>query len=263
MGKKMIGLNKNQNIQITVVGSGTAIPAPDHSPASVLLQSLDFTALMDIGPGTISKLPQYGLDAFELENIFISHLHPDHTLDLVTFFMICDFASGKRADIPINLIGCEGLEEFINQLMAVFPDIDLPSFGMNITEVNEEKIAVDGVRISTVLSGHTETSVSFRLDFKNSSIVYTGDCVRNTRLTALCDKADLLISECSFPEDQVTEDHMNAQTLGEMAEIAKVKQLLVTHQYPPALKVNLAEQIKKYYSGPVSIALDGTRIILD
>ena len=259
----MNAIKKGEKKRVVVLGAGTAVPAPQRSPASVLLQYTNFTALLDMGPGTIAKLPLYGVDVLTLQNIFISHLHPDHTLDLATFFMICDYASAERGDLPLNLIGCVGLEDFVLQFMSAFPDIALPSEQMKIKEVLHDDFYHGGMRIRSALSGHTATSVSFRFDIDNKSVVYTSDCVQNTALETLCEEADVLISECSYPDGWKTTDHMNAQTLGRMAENARVKRLIVTHQYPPALKVNLEEQIKQYYSGSVLIAEDGCNIELD
>ena len=121
----------------------------------------------------------------------------------------------------------------------------------------------DGVMISSTLSGHTPKSIAFKLEFKFGSLVYTGDCVKNNDLIKFCKGVDVLISECSFPDDWVTGDHMNAHDLGKMASSAKVGQLIVVHQYPPSLSVDIGSQISQHYSGPVMIAKDGTRVSLN
>ena len=56
---------------------------------------------------------------------------------------------------------------------------------------------------------------------------------------------------------------MNAGTLGKMAEKSQVKKLIVTHLYPPALQVDIYSQIRKYYPGPLIIASDGEKILLE
>jgi ribonuclease BN (tRNA processing enzyme) len=176
--------------------------------------------------------------------------------------MIHNYAYEKTSNPPLNLIGCIGLEQFLSQIMKQFPDISFPINSMNIREVANDKFNLGDVRVCTTLSDHTERSISFRFDFNDKSLVYTSDCVYSARLEKLCNKADILISECSFPDEWPTNDHMNAQKLGVMAENAQVKKLFVTHRYPPASDVNLEAQIKKYYSGPIRIAQDGDYIKL-
>jgi len=251
-------------LRISIIGAGTAIPAPGRSPAGILLQNADFTALLDIGPGTISRLPVYGIDPLFLENIFITHLHPDHILDIGTLFMVLDYYGEEaRQGHSLNIIACEGLKKFIDQFMRVFPDISVPAININIHEVARDEFSIGKVHLYSVLSGHTATSVSFRFEFEDVSAVYTGDCVQNPDLEMMCEQADVLIAECSYPNMWSTQDHMNACTLGQMAERAMVKQLVVVHQYPPAWEINLESQIREHYSGSIHIAKDGSKISVD
>jgi ribonuclease BN (tRNA processing enzyme) len=56
---------------------------------------------------------------------------------------------------------------------------------------------------------------------------------------------------------------MNADSIGQLAARAGVKRLVVTHRYPPAMKVDLAAEIHRHYAGPVILAQDGTKVHLD
>jgi len=94
------------------------------------------------------------------------------------------------------------------------------------------------------------------------SIVYSGDASPRGELAGLATGADLLISECSFPSGWETEDHLNADTVGAIAQQAGVKSLMVTHCYPPALAVDLVEQIHRRYDGEVRLAHDGQHVSL-
>ena len=250
-------------IEIIVIGAGTSVPVADHSPASIYARCGSFSVLMDIGPGTLSKLPLYDVDAFGLENIFVTHLHPDHLLDLATFFQMSNYAADRRSGIPLDIFSCDGSQKFFDELMELFPDIEKPTYEVKTHEMMRDGLEKDGVMISSTLSGHTPKSIAFKLEFKFGSLVYTGDCVKNNDLIKFCKGVDVLISECSFPEGWVTEDHMNAQALGEMASSAKVGQLIVAHQYPPSLNVDISSQISQYYSGPIVVAKDGTRVSLN
>lgn len=249
-------------IEIIVIGAGTGVPVKGYSPAGIFIRLGEFSALLDIGPGTLSRLPLYAIDAFELENIFITHLHPDHVLDLAMFIQMSNYSMDRRREIPIDIYGCEGFSEFFDELMKLFPDIEKPTFDVRIHEMVSGDLEKDGVIISSVLSGHTQNSIAFRLGFKSGSLVYTGDCVKTEELMEFCKGATILISECSYPDNWQTNDHMNAHSLGVLASSANVKQLMVVHQYPPAIRVDLASQIGQFYSGPILIAEDGTRVTI-
>jgi ribonuclease BN (tRNA processing enzyme) len=247
-----------EDIRVIIIGSGTGVPVENRSPAAIFLRAGNFSALLDIGPGSLSKLPQYRVDAVNLKHIFITHLHPDHVLDLAIFYLISDYAPERRKGQSLNIVGCEGLKNFVSRLMQLFPDISPPTFQVNIVEMANSITELENVKISSTLSGHTNNSVSFRFDFIMGSLVYTGDCVYSTKLEEFCQGADILICECSYPQGWKTNDHMTAQHVGMLAENSKVKQLIVTHLYPPALEIDLATQIAKNYSGQIIIAQDGT-----
>ncbi len=239
-----------------IIGAGTAIPVRNHSPASIYLKSKNFNALLDVGPGTFSKLPLYTIDLFKLNSIFISHLHPDHVLDLATYFLIQVNTNDKKK-IPINIFGCKGIKKLITQLGKLFPDIAILNPYPNIQELAEESFNIGEIQVRTVFTKHTTNSIAFRFDAPNDSFVYTSDCTYRKELEDFCTDTKVLVSECSYPDNYNTKDHLNAKTLGLLAKNAHVKCLYVTHCYPQALKQNIKKQIQKYYSGLIYIAQDG------
>ena len=44
------------DMEIILLGTGTAVPQADHTPAAILLKSPGLTALLDIGPGAAHRL---------------------------------------------------------------------------------------------------------------------------------------------------------------------------------------------------------------
>jgi ribonuclease BN (tRNA processing enzyme) len=249
-------------MEIILLGTGTSLPAPDHTPTSILLRSDRFTALLDIGPGAVHKAASCGVDLFSLQHIFLTHLHSDHTLDLVTFIQMNDSTPRRQRKTPVHLTGCRGTQAFFEGLMQVYPGIAPSSYALHIRELGEERFEQGGIQISTAYSHHTPVSLCYRFDMPEGSLVFTGDCAAGASLEQFCSGVDLLIGECSFPSGYPTADHMNADTLGQLAARSGVKRLVATHLYPAALEVNLADQIHQWYNGPVIIAQDGLRLEL-
>ncbi|HOJ00826.1 MAG TPA: ribonuclease Z [Anaerolineaceae bacterium] len=246
-------------LEAIIVGGGTAIPVLDHSPPSLYLKFKNLSALLDVGPGTFSKLPIYGINPLLINNIFVSHLHPDHVLDLVIYYMIRENAA-KKKNSPVNVIGCKGIKNFILQLNRIFPDISFSNPAIRTHEMANDEYILGDIRVRTILTGHTPHSIAFRFDFNNISFVYTSDCIYSQQLVEFCAKADILVGECSFSDSYPTSDHMNAQKIGSLAENAQVQEMFITHCYPQALKKDLKKQISKYFSGPIHITQDGDRI---
>ena len=117
-------------------------------------------------------------------------------------------------------------------------------------------------RVSSFLTGHTENSLAYRFEDQNSSFVFTGDTIYSDGLVQFCENTDLLISECSFPAGWKTDDHMTADLVGLLSKKAKVKQLVFTHQYPPAHDVDIKSQIGEFYQGKITEAKDGASFTL-
>ena len=249
-------------MEIIVLGAGTAVPSPNRSPAGVLVRREGTDFLFDIGPGTVSRMAMHGSDPFALQHLLLTHLHSDHTLDLVTLLQNLNSTPERTRQEPLYLTGCHGTKQFYDGLCQVFPDIIPETFKLHLREVGQERIEVEGLVLSAIYSGHTATSLCYRLETPEGDVVYTGDCAASTRLTEFCIGADLLICECSFPSGWKTSTHMNADEVGKLAAQAGVRHLVATHLYPPAIRADIAAQIGRHYHGRVSIAVDGSTFTL-
>lgn len=126
-------------------------------------------------------------------------------------------------------------------------------------------------------------SLSFRFDLPHRSIVYTADTGPSSTVERLAKDADLLVSEMidlkatmenirrrapdmdeKTRSDMVfhlTHHHLTSDQVGDLAQGAGVKRVVVTHlagsgvQDPEASKRHM-EQIGEVYKGPVTIARD-------
>lgn len=247
-------------ITITILGSGTAIPVRGRAPAALLWQSGDETILFDIGPGTLLRLKEHGVDFQSLNTIFLTHLHSDHTLDLVTLIQANDCLPAPGRHAPLAITGCKRTQSFFAKLMEVFPGIEPKNYPLKISEKAEEAWQEGSLMVRTALTGHTPFSLAYRIESEDGVFVYTGDAVLSDALIDLCQKADLLICDCSYPASIQSPDHMNAAAVGQLAANAQVKHLVPTHFYPQALAADIETEIRRYYSGPISLATDGMEI---
>lgn len=71
------------SFELTVLGSGSALPRLDRKPSSQHLKVQDRQFLIDCGEGTQLELKRYGIRFQRIHHIFISHLHGDHYLGLM------------------------------------------------------------------------------------------------------------------------------------------------------------------------------------
>jgi ribonuclease BN (tRNA processing enzyme) len=69
-------------MQLVVLGGSAASPNAGAGCSGYLVQHGDDNVVLDLGPGTLPELRRH-TDYRTLRAVVISHLHPDHTLDLV------------------------------------------------------------------------------------------------------------------------------------------------------------------------------------
>lgn len=249
-------------IRLVILGAGTGIPIPGYSPAGHLVQIRDTPILFDIGPGTLPRLAAAGVDYRELDTIFITHHHPDHTLDLVTLFQAYDSTPGWARRDPLRLVGGRGTALFYKQLMTAYPDISPTTYHLDLIEMEQDRLVFQDWTVSAALTGHTPNSLGYRLEAEGKSIVFSGDATLTAGLAKLADQADIFICECSFPGVEASSDHLAAGQVGWLAQKAGVKRLILVHLYPPAREVDLLSQIGKEFGGQAEIATDGLALSL-
>lgn len=249
-------------MEIVILGSGTAIPVKDHSPAGILISHEDHHFLIDIGPGTLTRLFQIGISFDQLDYLLSTHLHPDHTLDLATLLQVFDSAPNSRRTRSFSIIGSKGTKDFIDRLLILYPEITPQTYALKIQEVYQDEFNLFGLKIKSAPTGHTPYSVAYSIEDQKNKIVYSGDAAPQGDLITLATDADFLICECSFPSGWKSNEHLTADSLGIIASQSRVKSLIVTHRYPPALEIDLEKQIRQHYKGSIHLALDGYCVTL-
>ena len=100
------------NITVTILGSGTCVPSLKRSSCSVLLEVGDSKLLFDSGPGTMRRLLEAGITIFDISFIFYSHLHPDHTGELVTFLFATKYPDGNSRTTSLTITAGRGFSAF-------------------------------------------------------------------------------------------------------------------------------------------------------
>ncbi|MBM3128568.1 MAG: ribonuclease Z [Chloroflexi bacterium] len=247
-------------IRFTILGAGTGVPMPQRSPAGVLVQIGATPLLFDLGPGTIPRLDAAGVSYRDLEFVFLTHLHPDHTLDLVMLLQALNYTPSFTRERPLRLFGCVGTRALYDDLLRAYPSVAPRGFELTIRELSAERIAFDAWTIETAPSAHTATSIAYRIEAEDKALVYTGDAKENPALIEIARDADAFVCECAFPRGYATRDHMTADAVGRVARAARVKRVILNHLYPPALEVDVVAQVRAEYAGEIIVAEDGTRI---
>ena len=98
-------------LRVTVLGSGNPWTTRAQASASVLVEvgnpERDLL-LFDIGGGSLANYASLKLPVNLLDKVFLTHLHADHTADIIT--LSGSYAKVGRADGPVRVWGPSGAE---------------------------------------------------------------------------------------------------------------------------------------------------------
>lgn len=253
-------------MRVTILGSGTCVPSMTRSSCSVLVEAPQAMVLIDIGVGTMHRLLMCGKTIADLDLIFVSHFHPDHTAELVPFLFASKHGGPPHRRKPLSLMGGPGFKDFFKKLESVYGHwISLSQTPLNLIEqsAHNTQTQIGTLRLKTAPVNHNPESVALRVtDAQKKSMVYSGDTDQSDSLVALARDADLLICECAFPDQEKVPGHLSPGLAGQMATAANVNHLMLTHFYPACENVDLASQVRSTYRGPVTLATDLLKVVL-
>jgi len=260
---------KNRTIKLTILGSGTFFVSKDRSSSAYLLEADNKRILIDCGPGTLMRLSQAGIKPWEIDYVFITHFHADHTADLFPFFMniqLNDYAlKGNSAKFP-QIIGPKGIAKF---MIKSSENYELPSVrGWNkvtFTDIKNKMrfgaIRVEPFKIKHIAFGIMANGYAYRFIINKKVIAFSGDSTKCFGLEKSCRNADIFICDASYSKKQNNGAHIDTSQIGKMSSKCGVKQVVLSHLYPRTDNIDLIEEVKEFFSGKV-IRGEDLKIIL-
>jgi len=253
-------------MELTILGSGCGIPSLERSAPGVLIRINKQPLLFDSGPGTLVRLLKAEVDYKKLKHVFYTHTHSDHCADLVPLIQALWTTPDFKRIEALHLYGPFGFTKFLQTLSRAFGSwvID-PPFPLFVQELQSEKLEFPDFSVECRPMKHSNHSIGYRIENKTgSSIVYSGDTDYNNEIIELAQNTDVLILECSFPENRKMGGHLVPEEAAKIAAQSNCKQLILVHFYPPyeEVETEIYKIIPKIYKGELFIAHDFFRLIV-
>ncbi|MEE1649659.1 MBL fold metallo-hydrolase [Brachybacterium sp. J144] len=225
-------------MRLHVIGCSGSFAGPDGAASSYLLEQEDadgrvWRVLMDLGSGAFGPL-QSVIDPADLDAVIISHLHPDHYLDLTGLEVF--WAYHERTDLPqLPIHAPAPLPERLSAVLSRdgrIPDgTDRVPFEYGaLTDGQELRIGPFEMTVREVQ--HPVEAYGFRIRAGGSVLAYSGDTDACPALDELAADADLFLCEAGYVEgrdDRFTGVHLTGRRAGECAARAGARSLALTH----------------------------------
>jgi ribonuclease BN (tRNA processing enzyme) len=305
-------------LKLTVLGSSTPYPRPDNPCSGYLLEysaAIDSPALetapfdtapigstttttiwVDAGTGTLAELQRHTSIA-DLDAIWISHAHADHTADLLTAYYALRFSELATANrvpragelatanrVPragelttpnraaragelapmrrIPLIGPPALAERLIAFLGPGAKKVLPEV-FDIVEMDGwGETIIGAIDLSWGPVNHGMPAYALRADAGGVSVAYSGDTAPCTSLIELATGADALLCEVGYdrsPNDNAV--HCTPEDAARIATEAGVNRLALTHLTGSLTRAEAERRAGEIFTGQILSAHPGLDLL--
>jgi ribonuclease BN (tRNA processing enzyme) len=248
-------------IQLDVLGAGPAYTdRPGSAGAAYLVRSGSTAIVLDLGQGAFPRLAAR-VEPSSLDAVLVSHLHPDHFIDLVALrhYLRWQFRPTRH----VRVIAPAGLEGRIDALH------DEPGFtaaSLDVEPLIEGSIDLGELCVEAARVTHTQDSHAFRVSHPDggTGLVYSGDCGRAEDLDRLIREGDTVLSEVSFGPGPVARDamHLDGPAVGNLAARTRAGRVLLTHLQMGFDPLATIESVTAIYDGSVDLVEPGARFVI-
>ena len=252
-------------MELVTVGTGTVAPSATRTAACHWVSRGGLKILLDCGAGALHRLAQFGLPWQDVTHVVLSHFHPDHWGELPMLVYALKYTTTPPRTDPLVILGPPGVVRLVKALAPGYgPWLLDPGFPIGILDVRDgEPFPLDAeVNLETFPVPHTPESVALSLTAPEGRLVYTGDTGPSSELGRWANGADLLLCECSLPRELAADIHLTPEQAGELAHAAGVRELVLTHFYPPVENTDPARIAAARFPGRITAARDGDRFTI-
>jgi ribonuclease BN (tRNA processing enzyme) len=258
-------LKNARGTKLVLLGTGGGpVPGRSRLMTSHVMLSHGAAYVLDCGMGVTDQYARAGISFSALKSIFITHHHADHNIEYGPL-LIVGWIQGMRPDV--RAFGPPPLKQMTEDFMHAYRqtiDFWAEDFHMTpLVSVGVQEVTVagpvtqdDNVQVSAVVVEHppVKPALAYRFDFKDRSIVFSGDTAASDAVAKIAKGADVLVHEVMYVpavekyiKEQIAKgrpvkyepdmahmkaDHTPLEEVGRIAHEAGVKTLVLSHLVP-------------------------------
>ena len=194
-------------LRVVILGSGTPRLDIDRFSQSILVEAGDERLLFDTGRGTAIRLSQMNVNLSSIDNIFFTHLHSDH---IVGFPDVLMTGWVYQREKTLNIFGPSGTKNFVDNIKDAFnedikirlekpEELKMPGLKTYVKEISDglvyksKNVEVHAINVDH--GGGVEHAYGYKINYKDKSVVISGDTNYSEELVNAANDVDILIHE--------------------------------------------------------------------
>jgi ribonuclease BN (tRNA processing enzyme) len=243
-------------MRLTVIGAGPAwSDIPGAAGACYLIRSGDRAMTLDLGHGAFAGLAAR-VRPEALETVAISHLHPDHFVDLVPFrhYLRYQLTPPGRARVDAH-------PDLVSRLDDLHAEPGFAAAALDVVALEEGTRTIGPFMLEARHVTHTADSYAFRVttDAGGPGLVYSGDVGVADDLRPLIRPGDALLVEVSMGAGPVAPGsaHLDGPAVAAVASASGVGRVLLTHLLMGRDPEATISSVRDRFAGPVALVAPG------
>jgi ribonuclease Z len=260
-------------LRVHLLGTGSPLPETRRFGPSILVEAGGQKFLFDAGRGPMQRLHTLGIPFAEVDKLFITHLHSDHTIGIPDLYLT-GWLRGRKT--PLHVLGPAGTRGMMEHMAKAF-DYDIkirleqnPGSQVVANDVGAGVVYdKDGVRITAfeVDHGPVHPAFGYRIDYKGRSVVLSGDTRYSPALVQQAKGVDLLVHEVAAGSEQLMRSspvvrnvvgiHTEPEEAGKVFTQAAPRLAVYSHIVLFGVtEAELERRTRATYAGPLTIGED-------
>lgn len=241
-------------LTVTILGSSGTYAAAGNACSGYLVRTEDTAVWLDAGPGTLANLQRH-VDPRSLDAIVLSHVHPDHWLELPIARHM--YRYGLGVDGP-PIYGCAELKAAAEILVPVLDD----TFEWH-TIADGDRTLIGDIDFAWSRTDHPVETLASCFSSLGQTGCYTADTGPGWTAAAFDLDIDLALWEAGAPSaGQSGAVHSAASEAGAGARAADVDRLVLTHLLPGRDPDVAAAEAAETFGQTVGVAVPGRTYVI-
>jgi len=261
------------NVRVHLLGTGSPLPQTFRFGPSTLVEAGGKKFLFDSGRGVIQRLYSLDIPFNDVDKLFLTHLHSDHTIGIPDLYLT-GWVRGRK--VPLRVWGPEGTAKMMNGLAEAF-DYDIKTRieqnpGSQVDAIDIVPGVVydqDGVTITAFTVDHPplESAFGYKIESQGRTVVLSGDTRYSETVVEQSKGADLLVHEVAAASDKlmasspiipkIVAKHTEPEDAGKVFSDSGVRMAVYSHIVLfDVTEKELEERTRKTYDGPLVIGED-------